>query len=415
SLDPATFNDLGTLDTHTAIIDWGEGTVTNGIITESPFGPPGSTAGADGTIDGSHVYGDNGTYTVTITLTDDDGGVVIDTLTVTVNNVDPVITLDTLEAIAFNGGDAFLGRIGVEQTHGVSAIDVGSDDLTFVWTFEPDVTTYTNTYFNNGSSADPVKSPHGTFPFEADDSANVTFTQPGIYTVTVTVTDDDGGSDTASLTILVTDDYEYTKSQGFWSHQFSGKGNQHIDDATLLLYLDIVNYVSGVFSEDVAMNDLADAWNVMQPGGPEVGDPHNSNMKGKATKQGLAAWLNFAAGGVLWDEIVPSGQPFNEAMAQVEGIRLNPDSTHEDYVQANWIAEAINTMDECSGNPESNENGECEGNTDNSDDADNNAGDNDSNGEDDDDDDNGNGNGNGNGNANGKEKNEDKGNGKGKK
>ena len=51
SLDPSTFNDLGSLDTHTATIDWGDGSaVDTGIISESPFGPPGSTAGADGTI-----------------------------------------------------------------------------------------------------------------------------------------------------------------------------------------------------------------------------------------------------------------------------------------------------------------------------------------------------------------------------
>ena len=60
SLDPATFNDLGTLDTHTATINWGDGTATeSGAVTENPFGPPGDTAGADGTVDGSHVYADS--------------------------------------------------------------------------------------------------------------------------------------------------------------------------------------------------------------------------------------------------------------------------------------------------------------------------------------------------------------------
>ena len=53
------------LDTHTATIDWGDGTsLDTGDVTETPFGPPGSTLGADGTVDGSHVYADNGTYTV---------------------------------------------------------------------------------------------------------------------------------------------------------------------------------------------------------------------------------------------------------------------------------------------------------------------------------------------------------------
>jgi len=85
SLAPATFNDLGTLDTHTATIDWGDGTSTEaGIVTETPFGPPGSTAGMDGTMDGSHIYPVSGEYTVLVTVTDDNGGSIQDTLTVTV-------------------------------------------------------------------------------------------------------------------------------------------------------------------------------------------------------------------------------------------------------------------------------------------------------------------------------------------
>ena len=52
-LDPATFHDQGTADTHTATIDWGDGTpIETGTLFETPFGPPGSTAGADGTVMG---------------------------------------------------------------------------------------------------------------------------------------------------------------------------------------------------------------------------------------------------------------------------------------------------------------------------------------------------------------------------
>ena len=73
SLAPATFHDQGTLDIHTATIDWGDGTATDaGTVTEAPFGPPGSATGANGTVSGSHIYNDIGVFTTTVTVCDDD-------------------------------------------------------------------------------------------------------------------------------------------------------------------------------------------------------------------------------------------------------------------------------------------------------------------------------------------------------
>jgi PKD repeat protein/cytolysin (calcineurin-like family phosphatase) len=90
SLAPATFNDKGTLDTHTAAINWGDGSpVEFGVVSETPFGPPGSSAGMDGRVNDSHVYADNGSYTVQVCVSDDDGGVGCDAFFVTVHNVAP--------------------------------------------------------------------------------------------------------------------------------------------------------------------------------------------------------------------------------------------------------------------------------------------------------------------------------------
>ena len=58
--------------------------------------PPESFAvGAQGAISRNHTYDDNGTYTVSVTVTDKDGGVSIppSTFQVTVNNVAPTATL----------------------------------------------------------------------------------------------------------------------------------------------------------------------------------------------------------------------------------------------------------------------------------------------------------------------------------
>jgi predicted extracellular nuclease len=66
------FSDPASADTHTAVVDWGDGN------TES-LGSVGSTFAI------SHTYALAGTYTATVTVTDDDGGVGSTTITKTVN------------------------------------------------------------------------------------------------------------------------------------------------------------------------------------------------------------------------------------------------------------------------------------------------------------------------------------------
>ncbi len=146
----AGYSDVGRLDTHEATIDWGDST------------SDGPSAVSGGSVGGSHAYGDNGTYTVTITVEDDDTGTVSTTVAVNVANVAPTLSFDTSGAIGFAGGPAFLGRVGREQMHDASATDPGSDDLTFTWGFAPDPTAAINTYFNNGSYA-PLRQLHLQF------------------------------------------------------------------------------------------------------------------------------------------------------------------------------------------------------------------------------------------------------------
>jgi PKD repeat protein len=61
----ATFTDPGTLDTHTATWDWGDGSLpTTGTVVE---------AGGSGSVGDSHTYTSTGVYTITLTVTDKDG------------------------------------------------------------------------------------------------------------------------------------------------------------------------------------------------------------------------------------------------------------------------------------------------------------------------------------------------------
>lgn len=83
SLAPAAFADPGTADTHTALVDWGDGTVEKATPTRTG---PGS-----GTVSGAHLYADDGAFPVRVCVTDDDGGAGCDTLTASVSNRPPVV------------------------------------------------------------------------------------------------------------------------------------------------------------------------------------------------------------------------------------------------------------------------------------------------------------------------------------
>jgi len=60
----AAFVDPGTLDTHTALWDWGDGSTSDGTVTEP---------GGSGSVTGSHTYTVPGIYTLHLTVTDNDG------------------------------------------------------------------------------------------------------------------------------------------------------------------------------------------------------------------------------------------------------------------------------------------------------------------------------------------------------
>ena len=69
----ASFTDPGAHDTHTATVDWGDGTVEPGQVDQ-----------AAGIVSGSHLYLDPGTYTITIEVCDDGSACVVVSLKVEV-------------------------------------------------------------------------------------------------------------------------------------------------------------------------------------------------------------------------------------------------------------------------------------------------------------------------------------------
>ena len=301
-----TFVDPGTQDTHSATILWGDGS-------------PGQLVSVAALAAGvTHVYGDNGAYAVTVTVTDDDGGSGADVVMVNVANLDPTVTVDVSGAISFPGGDYQIVEAGSALPSSATGSDPGSDDLTFTWSLG-DV----NVYFNDGIGPDPLPSPFGTFPFEASDSIDAVYAAPGVEAISVTLSDDDGGSDSDGGNVIVTGSAATTEGSGWWKHQYSGAGSPQIDEVTAAGYLEIVNAVSSVFSEQVLAAASADVHAILSPAG--------GDRRAQAIAELMVAWLQFASGAVEHDNTVPLGGhdviPFLELMFEAETTISNPAAT----------------------------------------------------------------------------------------
>ena len=165
----ASFIDPGVADTHTVSVNWGDG-------------------GAAGTgLGGSHVYANNGIYTVTVTVTDDDGGVGSDSLTVTVNNVAPTAAITLASAAIDENGVATVNGTftdpGVLDTHAVS-INWG-DGRTSAATVTQNAGSGSFTASIQYLDDDPTATPSDNWPIMA------------------TVSDNDGGSGQASAALTV--------------------------------------------------------------------------------------------------------------------------------------------------------------------------------------------------------------------
>jgi len=238
SLASATFTDPGFDSSHahtsedfTATIDWGDGTAEPAAdihLSKTPGAPGTPTSGS---VQASHAFADNGTYTVKLTVEDDDGGKASTSFQVSVANATPTTAISTTSAVAAADGEAWLG--GTVQVKTVQAYvwpDIGTLVSLPIGAEEPQVfvpATFTDPGFDNpagGTSEDftaKVEWGDGATTENADLSlveapgsegvltrgsvsqAKHEYGASGIFEMKVTVTDDDGGSHSSTMLVHV--------------------------------------------------------------------------------------------------------------------------------------------------------------------------------------------------------------------
>ena len=161
----AYFADTNTSAPHTASRNWGDGNTTTGTVTES---------NGSGSVSNSHTYTASGTYTITLTVTDNNNVSHQSTTTIV---VDAPPHVNTLSGASINQGDTY------------------SENGTFT---DPDSTSWTaKVDYGDGGGAQPLTLSGTNF------SLNHVYNTSGIFTVTVSVTDNQGATGTGTATVTV--------------------------------------------------------------------------------------------------------------------------------------------------------------------------------------------------------------------
>lgn len=332
-------SDPGWLDPLTATIDWGDGSSPQAVSGVYENVRPDATL----SFMASHVYGDNGSFTAKVCVMDDDTSTCT-SIVLGVDNVSPTAAIDTGGAVPVNGNPTFIAHAGAPVDFTGESADPGSDDLALSWDWDdgppaPDVTT---NYLVNPPNPDPFPSP-SIQPRDVTDTQTHAFGQACLYDIVFSSLDDDGGSGADDAAVVIVGNSQEVRSAGYWQHQVTGGGSIDIDAATLQCYLDVVGYMSQVFSEVRPASTAAEAAVVLQY------QKSASTISDALDRELLAAWLNFANGSLGLGDLVSTEKGkapealFGDVLTMAESVRLDPNATDDELEAQKDILEWINT------------------------------------------------------------------------
>ncbi len=341
----ASFTDPSLGDTHGYQINWGDGNVTALVQ------PPTTRAFTE-----THQYGDDGVFTITVTVADDDSGTGFDTVIATVNNINPTAEIaepvDGRTWILADGTDTdtvidvrtMLATRNVASTMSARSVDPGSDDLTFNWAWGDGTSTVT-TYRSNLARLDPKPSTEVN-QRDVTDAPVKTWANACLYRVITTVTDDDGGSAVDATWVVVTGSPTKQQGVGSWTASLEGKGSTKLSAAQTACYLRAIDHLSvtfGAAADARPLTSAADAIAILNPsGGP-------ADQLGMLDRAILAGWMELMNGGVTWNQQVdtngdrvPDAQ-FGQLLRNAETLRADPNATAEQRSeQRRLLSKAVN-------------------------------------------------------------------------
>jgi hypothetical protein len=329
-------SDPGWQDPLSATVSWGDGTSSQATGTIEN-GRPDATL----TFSASHVYGDDGAFTVTVCASDDDVTTPSCTsTTATVTNTNPTATIDISGATIVNGVPTILAKEGVPTPFAARSTDPGSDDLTVTWTWSDGTPATVTTYLNAPPSTDPDPSP-SVNPRDVTNATSHVFGAACAYTVGLRSADDDSGIANRSVNVIVVGSATTRFNAGYWLTNYRPRPTA-LSEARRQCFLQIVGFMSQVFNDATNASSVAAAFDVLFAGG------NGGSTTQLLDRQLLAAWLNFANGAVSLTTMVDTDGKggvdtlFGNVIAAAEAARLNPASTSEQLLALKNILERIN-------------------------------------------------------------------------